>query len=359
MLPQSTAPPIHCTPLCRVSKVKSFNPMKGYGFVIGPDGNNCRFAHGDDELEQPRPQEQGGYQAPVDPLVHQAPISAEGRAQSDKWHREVFRKHNKDRTDVSFYLCHFTKSTCPLNQRHNGPRDINGFAHERFASILTKKEVYDCALPHLGSPVQAVCFTEMMLPSLSMHAENYSPWGIAFHRSFLFNCKRANPVLYCRSELFESLKTRAEGDHEQLRYMTPFKPKFSDELGPQEKPLDYSHEREWRTPGPVSFGLENLACVFVPDLSLFKVLMPDLHKELCNKCVEIKVIEKVVYMESCRDGYRCRHGLGCKHRHSRDEKDVFQFWAKRRPDGEMIPQDAPWRQGGPTGSQSPVAPIPP
>jgi len=325
-------------------------------------GGDCGFAHGNRELGQRRPQEQGGsapsaYQAPVDPPVHQAPVlQAEERAQRDQRHHEVFRKHNKDRTDVSFFLCHFTKSERPVHTQTTQ----TGFAHERFEHILTKKQVNACALPHLGSPVQAVCFTEMMLPSLSMHAEKYSPWGIAFHKSFLFNCKKANPVLYCRSELFESLKARADGDQEQLRYMTPFIPKYSDQLGQGEDPLDYSHEREWRTPGPVSFDLKNLAYVFVPDIRVFQELMPDLHKELCNKCVAIKVIEKVVdppardksKKGSCNDGYWCSHGLQCKYSHSRDEEDVFSFRAGRRRDGSRRGSEEPsWR--GP-----PVAPIP-
>mmetsp|Transcript_18213 Transcript_18213/g.54749 ORF Transcript_18213/g.54749 Transcript_18213/m.54749 type:complete len:337 (-) Transcript_18213:124-1134(-) len=310
-------------------------------------GNDCGYAHGEHELRQPRRQEQGGSapsasQAPVDPPVHQAPVlRAEERAQRDQRHHEVFRKHNKDRTDVSFFLCHFTKSTPPVHLQTTQ----TGFAHERFEAILTGKEVYACALPHLGSPVRAVCFTEMMLPSLSMHAENYSPWGIAFHKSFLFNCKTANPVLYCRSELFESLKERANGDPDQLRYMTPFYPKYWDQNGQEEnKTLDYSHEREWRTPGPVSFDLENLAYVFVPDLHLFKKLMPVLHTELCNKCVEIKVLEKVVdtSKKSCNNGYWCSHGSKCGYSHSRDEEFYFKF-REMQASGRRGPEEESWR----------------
>mmetsp|Transcript_61334 Transcript_61334/g.99299 ORF Transcript_61334/g.99299 Transcript_61334/m.99299 type:complete len:314 (-) Transcript_61334:213-1154(-) len=238
----------------------------------------------------------------------------------DLSHYEAFRQHNKDRMDVSFFLCHFTKSEHPVNS--NNIHQIQGFAHERFNAILTQKKVYDCVLPHLDAPVRAVCFTEMMLPSLSMHAEKYSPWGVAFHKSFLFNETRANQVLYCRDELFQSMKEKAKGDHDLLRYMTPFAPKYSEHLQGA-NPIDYSHEREWRTPGPVSFELENLAYVFVPDIRVFKELMPDLHTQLCKEGVEIRVIEKVVKDGSCNRSYRCTFGLKCDFKHTKDEKDIF------------------------------------
>mmetsp|Transcript_54352 Transcript_54352/g.117645 ORF Transcript_54352/g.117645 Transcript_54352/m.117645 type:complete len:331 (+) Transcript_54352:61-1053(+) len=287
------------------------------------------------------------YKAPVAPSAYQAPVSLEERARRDQSHYENFRKHNKDRTDVSFFLCHFTKGKHPLNiHTQTAHPGIRGFAHERFEAILTGKEVHDCALPHLGTPVGAACLTEMMQPSLSMHAENYSPWGIAFRKSFLFNNKMANPVLYCRPELFESLKARAGSDHGLLRYMTRFNPKYCEQLVPQGT-IDYSHEREWRTPGPVSFELENLACVFVPSIHLFKELMPDLHADLCNKCVEIKVIEKVARKDSCQNGYRCTYRLQCKYERTQDEKDVFQAFTapRRRPAAEQPGPRAPGEPG--------------
>jgi len=251
----------------------------------------------------------------------------------DLSHYEAFRQHNKDRMDVSFFLCHFTKSTNPVVSQTNNIHRIQGFAHERLEAILTKKKVYDCVLPHLDAPVQAVCFTEMMLPSLSMHAEKYSPWGVAFHKSFLFNETKANQVLYCRDELFQSMKEKAQGDHDLLRYMTPFAPKYSEQLHQGTNPIDYSHEREWRTPGPVSFELKNLAYVFVPDIRVFKELMPDLHTQLCEEGVEIRVIEKVAKENSCNNSYRCQRA-NCWYAHTPDENDVFHWRTGQERRGE-------------------------
>mmetsp|Transcript_177778 Transcript_177778/g.564155 ORF Transcript_177778/g.564155 Transcript_177778/m.564155 type:complete len:311 (+) Transcript_177778:152-1084(+) len=222
-----------------------------------------------------------------------------------------------------------------LNKDH--PRlPLFPHAFQRFANIMIEHRVHACRLPHLGPrDIRAVCFTEMTAPSLSVHAENYSPWGVAFHKSFLFNNNGANPVLYARDPLFEQLVDGAQDDHDQLRYMTPLRPRYANDQTLQL--CDYTHEREWRTPGPVPFSWDNSAWICVPNIQLFQALLPVLYKDVTESGIVIKCIVTVPKDGACDHGYRCParcHGAcdhgdrcpaRCRYTHTGDEKTVLIF----------------------------------
>ena len=108
-------------------------------------------------------------------------------------------------------------------------------AHERLATILRTNQVLDCALPHFHKvrdapdpgQVRAVCFTQMITQSMPDHADRYSPWGIAFYKSFLRNTAFSNEVLYLRPELFDEHVRMANGNHRLLRYYTLHKAPYA------------------------------------------------------------------------------------------------------------------------------------
>lgn len=168
----------------------------------------------------------------------------------------------------------------------------------------------------------------MTTPSLSVHAGNYSPWGVAFHKSFLYNENQANLVLYLRDPLFGDLLVKAEGDPDQLRYMTPLRPKYQElQENTQDKMCDYTSEREWRTPGPVSFSWDNLAFICVPDMEIFQELLPDLYKKASLACVQIKCIDNMptpIDRRPCALGYKCVNQL-CQYGHTVDQLALFKW----------------------------------
>lgn len=321
--------------------------MRGGSSVRG--GSTRGFGAGWQAVERPRP------------LPESEDLRRLQKRWPEDWHAFCeYALHNKQRDDQSFFLVHFTKSDPPCVQTDGSEAIRLLVAHERFEQVLRENQLYDCPLPHLGrSDVRAVCFTEMTPPSLSAHAENYSPWGFAFHKSFLFNAHNANPVHYCRDELLAKvLQTARENPRlmgpDELRYYTPFRPKYGDGLGaanPQYDTVDSTHEREWRTPGPASFSWSNLAFVYVPSIPLFKQLLPDLYRDLCEAEVEIKAIQPIIERGRCNYGYSCWEGClcACECEHTKDQAALFQWYRRngwldemsqtfRRPPPEPEPE---------------------
>jgi len=242
--------------------------------------------------------------------------------------------------------------------------------------MLVTKQVEDCELPHVSTDtckVRAVCFSEAT--SLECHAKKYSPWGLAFTKSFLYNARKANPVLYCRPEILRDMKERYINQPDYLRYLTPLKPMYADENQIREgaavyvkedsrqqdwsvilrdrtyrsgkivniypdksydiwtdegvfkyqsnmvklayKAADFTHEREWRTPGPVAFEWENLHCVYVPSVRLLNRLLPDLYQKLTDAHVQIVELTPTFEKNDCHHGYEC-FSPSCTRVHTRD-----------------------------------------
>ena len=273
---------------------------------------------------------------PLQPPSQEETDRLSARKDEDRRHKNVYDQFNKDRVDQSFHLCHFTSNREPSDKKsiqttlsRLGMHTVLP-AYKRFEQILRTKHLLDCDLPHLPCDIRAVCFTEMIETALTRHAEVYSPWGVAFQKSFLFNTANANPVLYCRSELFEQFKTSARDNADMLRYLTPLIPKYDENQGQQARPLDYAHEREWRTPGPVPYSLNNLSYVTVPDADVFIEILPDLYQELTTAGVVIKEIPSLHAPDSCIHGYHCRFGLNCRYHHTDDQRAIFECRLQRR-----------------------------
>jgi len=306
---------------------------------------------------------------------------------------------NRDRADQTPYLVHLTKSEKPFKERQRTGVLDNDVAHLRFENMLRTRQVQDCELPHVSTDscqVRAVCFSEAT--SLDKHAKNYSPWGLAFTKSFLYNARKANPVLYCRPEILRDMKECYKDQPDYLRYLTPMSPMYADEnqmrVGTEVyvkkdyrqqdwsailrenaywsgeivsmngntydilnyddnitkpyipsymfkrayNPVDYTHEREWRTPGPVGFEWENLHCVFVPSVKLLKRLLPGLYGELTAACVNIEELTPTLESRDCHHGYECfswREGKECgpdgnKRTHTLDQSLFFEWERKNR-----------------------------
>ena len=166
------------------------------------------------------------------------------------------------RPDSSAFLAHFTSRKYPKGFK-DPSNPTNKFmyqpASKRFENILKEKRIYASQLPWVGSQ-KAVCFTECPWTSLIRHTEEYSPYGIGFTKEFIFN-KGGGPVYYVRADVFNS----QNWDEHLLPFVTPFWPQYSQDKSPLGKPVDYSHEREWRVLQDLVFDYEDIQFIILPD----------------------------------------------------------------------------------------------
>ena len=188
--------------------------------------------HGEEVVqEEPHLEPTRHHQLPprelLEELAQRARIDREDHARRDE-------QHNHYRQDQTFILVHFTCNRKPVVP-HSTTFCQYMPAHERLATILRTNQVLDCALPHFNKvrdapdpgQVRAVCFTQMITQSMPDHADRYSPWGIAFYKSFLRNTAFSNEVLYLRPELFDEHVRMANGSHRLLRYYTLHKAPYA------------------------------------------------------------------------------------------------------------------------------------
>lgn len=197
-----------------------------------------------------------------------------------------------NRPDFSMYLAHFTKDGefCNGQQGNNIASIQKMDAKERLVSILEQKKILMSNMPWTNLP--CVCFTECPWSSLLAHTEKYSCYGIGFNKKFIF-CKHGAPVLYMRVNIF--MKYRKHGEHsgeerEMWTFVTPFSPKYGSEYTKRllKKPVDYTHEREWRVPEDLKFEYSDVEFIIVKTLDDFNTFPKELQGNL--KAANVKVI---------------------------------------------------------------------
>ncbi len=177
------------------------------------------------------------------------------------------------RPDFSEYVVHFTKDAAPIVGEQDEP-DASQIAaltaKDRLISILESGEILATRMPWTNRP--AVCFTECTWGSLLFHADRYSRYGIGFHKAFLF-AAGGGPAIYLPPGLMEHQKAHVPAGtpalHPQVfAFVTPFVPfyapaEYKDRFWADKPTVDYSHEREWRVPHTLVFGLRTVAFVIV------------------------------------------------------------------------------------------------
>lgn len=192
--------------------------------------------------------------------------------------------------DQSLYLAHFTKDAkCYSSEGDSKGSDIDKMsALERLVSMLSDRTIKASTMPWNNR--LAVCFTECPWGSLLRHAKQYSPYGIGFHKRVVYR-KKGNPVIYANPDLFHS----QEWSEKAYTFVTPFVPTYA----PQEmknarpfngKPVDFSHEREWRVPEDFEFQNSDVCFVILKSVIDLKAVPDDLIHELG--------IEKFIFMDT-------------------------------------------------------------
>ena len=124
---------------------------------------------------------------------------------------------------------------------------------------------------------KAVAFTECPWGSLISHTKQYSPFGLGFKKAKLF-AEDGGPAIYLRADLRDKQmdfhhknNSLLVGLHHDLyAFVTPFAPPYAPKgylsnHWKGRKPVDYSHEREWRVPHDFIFNYADVEFVVVPN----------------------------------------------------------------------------------------------
>ena len=123
---------------------------------------------------------------------------------------------------------------------------------------------------------KAVCLQELPLSAI---AENlmyekvlndkvrYSPFGIRFHKGFIYN-KGGRPVIYENKDSMKSLLP--ESEYWRIVDLN---------LSNKESYVDWTHEREWRVPDELTFNYRNIEII---------VKQGKYYRELVERCIDKK-----------------------------------------------------------------------
>lgn len=194
------------------------------------------------------------------------------------------------RPDQSYYLAHFTKDGAEYDPevRIEDPTIAQMSALERLVNILKNKTINATTMNWTNQ--LAVCFTECPWGSLLQHAKNYSCYGIGFTKKKIF-ADGGNPVIYANPAMFASQRWA----NEVYPFVTPLVPQYASKNVKNTppfrgKPVDYSHEREWRVAKDFSFQFQNVRFVILDKVT-------DLQKIPRNIIEEIGV-EKFLFMDT-------------------------------------------------------------
>lgn len=188
----------------------------------------------------------------------------------------------KRKPDYSYYLAHFTRDKVCVNENNCLSEDYQELsARDKLISILRNRTIYSSTMPWTGS--KAVCFTECPWRSLIVHTQNYSSYGLGFTKKFIFG-RHGGPVFYMRVEQFIKHRNQkfSNLDTNMQFLITPFQPIYAPSRLERlrKKPVDYTHEREWRVPEDLHFEYKDVKFVVVKSNDDFLSFPLDLRNEI-------------------------------------------------------------------------------
>lgn len=210
-------------------------------------------------------------------------------------------KEKTNRPDFSMYLAHFTKDGdfCNKEQDESIVHFSQLSAKDRLFSILNQQKIYPSNMPWTGLP--CVCFTECPWSSLLAHTEQYSPYGIGFTKEFIFRNDGA-PALYMRANIFAKIRNKLKMSREEKEmwtYVTPFSPEYGTPYTKRllRKAVDYSHEREWRTPKVLSFDYSDVAFVILRCIDDYGTMPQEIRTSLIDANTKIIIMDNYRLIE--------------------------------------------------------------
>lgn len=199
-----------------------------------------------------------------------------------------------NRPDFSNYLAHFTTSGEPNVtdvEQNVGLQWKNMTAYEKLISILRGKTINATMMP--WTHASAICFTECPWSSLLAHTQTYSPYGIGFHKAFIYS-RHGGPVYYIRPDHFKQ-QIKKGVDKYVWPLLTPFSPSYRPKhmKGSYFPTVDFSQEREWRVPHDLPFEYDNIEFVILNDIQDFQNFPEDLKAQIG--------VDKFILMENYKN----------------------------------------------------------
>lgn len=166
-------------------------------------------------------------------------------------YRYFYIKEAKENPDHSIMLTHLIRGEDP---------------YKLLKIILREKKLRSSETGYYGKSkgTKSVCFTDLTTRGLNRHSKQFSAYGIAFLKDFIFE-KNGGPALYIR----ENLLKKTSEQHDLIK---PYVNKINI------KTFDYHHEREWRVPHDLDFEYHQISIVYAPIKH---------HNELRNEFPEI------------------------------------------------------------------------
>lgn len=176
---------------------------------------------------------------------------------------EEWRKRLSKRNDMAARITHLTRG------------ENNNEAFENLWKILIDKKLNGSGnTGFINGTRKAVCLQELPLGAI---AENlmyestlndkvrYSAFGVRFHKAYVYK-KGGRPVIYEDKDIMRSLLP----ENEYWR-IVDFK------LTDKDAYVDWTHEREWRVPGELSFDYSNIEVIVKSDWY---------YRVFVNRCIE-------------------------------------------------------------------------
>ncbi len=177
--------------------------------------------------------------------------------------------------DFSPYIVHFTSYSAMSNLRdaikNNKPVtwykkelfNADNQSYSVFNSIITNGKL-KASIPYSDEAdysIPFICFTECTIPGIISHCERFGRFGIVYRKSEIFQ-KGARPCIYLDGKHYKIIKdlyqTQSSPDNDELYHLScyykPYRPGIH----------DFSHEREWRFFGDLSFDELKPAGFFAP-----------------------------------------------------------------------------------------------
>ena len=177
----------------------------------------------------------------------------------------IWRNRLNNRNDMAARITHLT--------RGNDAED----AFKNLWKILVDKKLNGSGNSgFINGERKAVCLQELPLSAIAENLRyeeilsdkiRYSSFGVRFHKMFIYN-KGGRPVIYENKEIMKKLLP----ENEYWRIVDL-------DLTDSKSFVDWTHEREWRVPGELSFSYNNIE-VIVKDSSYYR--------KLVEQCIKTK-----------------------------------------------------------------------
>ena len=177
----------------------------------------------------------------------------------------IWRNRLNNRNDMAARITHLTRG-----------HDVHDAFKNLWKILVDKKLNGSGNSGFINGGRKAVCLQELPLSAIAENLRyeeilsdkiRYSPFGIRFHKMFIYN-KGGIPVIYENKEIMKKLLP--ENGYWRIVDLDLTDPKSF---------VDWTHEREWRVPGELSFSYNNIE-VIVKDSSYYR--------KLVEQCIKTK-----------------------------------------------------------------------